>query len=588
MGFTRQGISAALVVVLLALLHFHSLANLRRPLLDFDDTEFIAPLDGMSLSAYVDDWAAQPDRYVFPLRDLTFALDFKLSHLLGFQTFWVVDFVIFLATFLAIWRIFGIYYRGRPLLVAACVGLVALHPLNVHMVEWLSNRKHLLVLLILAWATCKALKQDADKTTPTVRDWIVYFVAYVAAWLCFPTGMLWIFWLLFLFYPRLRSTKGRASVLAGGALAIAGLGYYLTVAANASYQSKAGVETSPLRFAVDSTGRAVFNLLVPFQLQPYYRLGDVRAWIGLGILLVLVGVAVHRLRKVSAERRRLFLHILLLAVAFYVPNAKVFLGYSEYVWSDRYLYGSLPFLVLGALVLLVEPGSEARRGRTKARWLGAAATVIVALVYLVLGWLLVPRWQNGRVLFETCAREEMARKCVAMAVEKNFDKGGCVLLPELLGLAHELAPAAENTVDHSFQSEIPVYDALCIASEIRPVEEKLREIDGLRSVYNMTDFLMLGQILVRLQSRDLQNALATAYATYFDPALPMPNASTKIINMMRGQGEALCVISELVGHDKSCWNALEVFKARVSDTVLKPKQTEWTFNRTLTAFNTGQ
>jgi hypothetical protein len=82
--------------------------------------------------------------------------------------------------------------------------------------------------------------------------------------------------------------------------------------------------------------------------------------------------------------------------------------------------------------------------------------------------------------------------------------------------------------------------------------------------------------------------MAIANATYFNPALPMPSASTKLINMMRGQGEALCALSEVVGHDRTCWNAFEVFKTRVRDIVVKPKQTEWTFGRTLGAFNTGQ
>lgn len=118
-----RSIALSATLLLCILLHFHSPANFTRPLLDYDDTEFIAPLDGMGLSAYFGDWAAKPDHYVFPLRDLTFALDFKLSRLLHVQTFWLVDFAIFLLTLVAIWRIFELYYRGRPLLVAVCVGL---------------------------------------------------------------------------------------------------------------------------------------------------------------------------------------------------------------------------------------------------------------------------------------------------------------------------------------------------------------------------------------------------------------------------------------------------------------------------------
>jgi len=566
-------------------LHFHSLANFSRPLLDYDDTEFIGPLDGMSVSTYVNDWASKPEHYVFPLRDLTFAADFWLGRVLHVQTFWLVSFVLYLATLLAIGRIFSLFYRQRPVLVACCVGLIALHPLNVHMVEWLSNRKHLLVVLILAWATLKALRQRTEKVAPTLRDWAVYFAAYLAAWLCFPTGILWIFWLLFLFRGGLRSRKSRAAVLCLVALAIAGVGYHLTVAANTSYQSKAGIETSPLRYLIDSTGRGTYNLLVPLRLQPYYRLGDVRSFIGLGLGAALVGLAGYRLRKVSSERRRLFFHVAVLAVAFYLPNAKVFLGYSEYVWSDRYLYGSLPFLVLAALLLVVEPGSAPA---TRMRWPHPAAVTALAVIYLALGWRLVPRWQHGRELFETCSREERSPKCVAMAVEKNFDQGGCALLPGLLDLAHRIEPSADNLADHSFQAEVPVYDALCIAAELRPPAEKLREIERLRSVYSLTDFLMLGQILVYLESRDITAAMALAHATYLNPTVPVTRASTKIINMMRGQGEALCQLAEIIQHDRSCWGAFGLFQARMGSVVVKPKQTEWTFNRTLGAYNDGQ
>jgi len=99
-----------------------------------------------------------------------------------------------------------------------------------------------------------------------------------------------------------------------------------------------------------------------------------------------------------------------------------------------------------------------------------------------------------------------------------------------------------------------------IATELRTPAEKLREIEKLRSVYGMTDFLMLGQILAHLQSRDATAAMAVARATHFNPSWPMPNASTKIIDMMRGQGEALCQLAELLVHDLSCWNALTVFR----------------------------
>ncbi len=596
----RIPIVVALLFVALALLHFHDRSNFTRPLLDFDDTEFIAPIAGMGVSAYINDWMLKPNHYAFPLRDLTFAADLKLSRVLGFQTFWLTNFAIYVATLFVLFRIFRIYYRSRPLLLAGCLALIALHPINVHMVEWLSNRKHLLVALILGLGTWKALKQKEHGATPAPRDWLLYFGVYLAAWLCFPSAALWIFWLLFLFHAPLRERKDRGIPVWTAAIALAGLAYYLTTAIGSDYRSKAGAEVQPLLFALQSSGRACFNLLFPFQIEPYYRPGHPFAWIGLALLLAVCGLAGYRLRAISAARRHLFVRFFLLALALYLPNAKVFLGYSEFVWSDRYLHGCLPFLLLAILILLVAPDAvasaspPARAVPARAapaaprRWPALAAFTAVALAYFVLDWRLVPKWKDGLVLFTSCAHEEEAPKCLLMAMEKSFDRGGCALLPGFLETAHRIAPTARTVADHSFRSEAPVYDALCIASEIdRTGDEKLRKIEGLRSIYPVTDHLMLAEILVLLQERDHESALGLANATYFNPAVPMPSASSKIINMIRGQADALCVLRELLAHDRSCRKALEVFQSRVPSAAVNQKQIDWTFRRTLTAFNEG-
>lgn len=577
---------AAALLLLLIVLHFHDANNFRRPLLDYDDTEFIAPLDGMSLSTYFGAWATTPEHYVFPLRDLTFAIDFNLSRWLHFQTFWLVDLLLFALTLVVIGRIFALYYRARPLLVVAAVGLLALHPVNVHMVEWLSNRKHLLVVLILGWATSRALEQDLAKVAPSGRDWIIYFSAYVAAWLCFPSGMLWIFWVIALFHASLRRHKLRAALIVSLACIVAGAGYHLTVAANTSYQTSHGIDARAASFAVASTGRAVWNLIFPVALQPYYRLHDERVNIGLVLLAIGLAIVAWRLVKLPKERRRLFFLQALLAVALYLPHAKVFLGYSEYVWSDRYMYGPLPFLVLSAMLVFVDPARPETR-LTARTGLATIMALFTAGAFYLCDWRLVPKWQDGRELFETCARQEESPKCVAMAVEKTFDRGGCALVGHLLEQSHRIAATADDQMDHSFQAEVPVYDGLCVAAESRPTAEKLSELATLRSVYRMNEFVVLAEILVRLQERDLPSALALANATYFNPTLPIPNASSKVINMMRGQGEALCQIVALLSQDQSCWTSLEVFGQRTAKIAWKSKQTEWTFARTLAAFNTG-
>jgi hypothetical protein len=591
----RIPIILALLFVALLLLHFHDLSNFTRPLLDFDDTEFIAPIAGMGVSAYINDWMLQPDHYAFPLRDLTFVADFKLSRLLGFQTFWLTNFAIYAATLFVLFRIFRIYYRSRPFLLVGCLALIALHPINVHMVEWLSNRKHLLVALILGFGTWKALAQKASGATPTLRDWLVYFGYYLAAWLCFPSAALWIFWLLFLFHAELRRRKDRGIPLWAGAIALAGLAYYLITAIASDYRTRAGAEVRPIFFALQSSGRALFNMLFPFQIEPYYRLGHPFAWIGLALLFAVSGLAYYRFRTISADRRHWFVRFFLLASALYLPNARVFLGYSEFAWSDRYLHGCLPFLLLATLVLLLAPDavSSASPPAPAApmapwRWPALAVFTAVALVYFILDWRLVPKWKDGLALFTSCVHEEEAPKCLSMAIDKAFERGGCALLSGFLETAHRIASTASTAADNTFRSEAPLYEGLCIASELhQTADEKLRKIEGLRSIYPMTDHLILAEILVLLQKRDHDGALRLANATYFNPAVPMPGASSKIINMIRGQADALCVLRELVAQDRGCRKALELFQSRVPTAPVNQKQIDWTFRRTLTAFNDG-
>lgn len=604
---TRRGIlpATAALFVVLGVIHFYDPAIFQRPLLDYDDVTLVAPLEGMSLSVYVKEWLLGPDHYAYPLRDLSFALDFELSRLLGFKTFWLTNFLLYLFTLVVLVRIFGLYYRSRPYLVTGCLGLIALHPINLQMIQWVSNRKHLLVALILGWGTWRALERQVRKTAPTARDWLTYFAVYVAAWLCFPSAALWIFWVLFLFRSDLARRRDRGIPLWAAAIAIAGLAYVATTLVNSDYRTRPGVEAmrQPVLFALQSSGRAVFNLLVPFRIEPYYRLGHSFNWIGLALVPVASWWIYRRLRALETARRWLFAQFMVLAAALYIPNAKVFLRYTEFVWSDRYLHACLPYLVLAALILLVEPVSapgdeqavlvkgsvddHESAAAQRVRRLLVVAFAAVAGAYVVLDWMAVPRWKDGLTLFTSCAREEESSKCVAMAIDKAFDRGGCALLPGLMEMARQIAPSMVSVADHDFRAEVPVYEALCVAELQETREQKLQKIEALRAIYSVSDHLMLGTILVHLQQRDHQAAFEVALATYFNPKVPLPNASPKIINMIRGQGEALCILREVVAQDRSCWSALETFNRRVLDVTVNQNQVQWTFGRSMVAYNSG-
>jgi len=268
-----------LLACIVSLVHFHSGEILSRKLLSLDDETFILPLKGMDFTTYLTKWLPGRDHYAFPLRDMTFWLDFELSQLLGFQTFWITNVLFFLATLWALKKMLQLVFPQNEGLRWTLLTIIALHPINVEVLQWLSIRKHLLSALFMAFGTLSVLRVSTTNKTPRFRDWMKWAGYYLAGLLCFPTGLLWIFWPLFHFRKHLMAKRQRALLLLGVAIGLAGAVYKLAVyklvvGLNPDYGKAAGKLFAgsslldALELAFRALGRGFFNLLFPFPIPP--------------------------------------------------------------------------------------------------------------------------------------------------------------------------------------------------------------------------------------------------------------------------------------------------------------------------------
>lgn len=450
------------------------------------------------------------------------------------------------------------------------------------MIQWASNRKHLLVALILSWGTLRVWRTYQAGASPNFKRWMEFITYYILAWLCWPSAVLWIFWPILLFFKKM-SLKSRASVTAL-ALVLAGAGVKWTVSQNTSYESSAPLNVlHGLSIALQSLGRGLYNIILPYRVAPYYTFNSWLNWIGaIGLLLIVVLLLKYKHQqgwKIKWGDPALMLF--LLSALLFVPNAMVFLGYYEFVWADRYIYTPLPYLAAAIGAFWTSHAPIFKKLSVPPVWSRGAIALVLA-VYVVLSWKLPASWETDKALFNRCALVEKAPKCIYLAVEKNYDINGCQDLSPLLKIAREAR--AISKVDFAFSSQLPLYEAICI-TQMRPTaEQKWAELESLKSVYSVTESLAVGEVWVHIQQRDLDSAFKTAQRTYLNGQRKFSDVSPKIVNVILGQMEALCDLSS----NPQCLQSLNEFKERIRSAPRNELQMTWARNRTFEAYFTGR
>jgi hypothetical protein len=591
-----RNVAYGALVLVLALLHFHRPEIFHRGMLTFDDQRFIAPLRGMSFGTYFTQWMPGYGNYAYPLRDLTYFLDFALEARFGFPFLWISNFVFFAIALRLLFRIAERVFGDSARWGWALLAFASLHPMTVEVVQWASIRKHILVAMFIAWGTDRAFALRTSGERPRTRDWSLMVGCYVASLLCWPTGALWIFWLFWFFRDELKAYSARAYRL--GAMAVIPLLTVLTLVTLQShdYREKLAGFLDPAKLAsstvylLESLGRGAFNLLLPVRIVPYYAEHDWRNWVGLaliaGFIYVATGAVAERARAARKKKTKRApaveppgipaRELLLLAAALFAPNAFIYFTPGQMLWADRYVYVALPYFLFGVGKIWYRP--------ELARWVA-----LLACMLGLSGAELVRWWQDDLALMKRCAEVEGSARCRLLSIEKAFDRGGC---PETYPLIEAHRQAYLDTpvegMDPAFKNEFPTYEAFCLATMNRPdFEAQAAEIEALERRYpNARYAVYFSEVLVRLRRKDVAGAYRKAGETYLLHPELLNGADAKIFNMLRGQVEALCALQP--ASTDECRRRQRDFEGAVAGAERLEHQVHWGYSQSLAPFLTAE
>ena len=93
------------------------------------------------------------------------------------------------------------------------------------------------------------------------------------------------------------------------------------------------------------------------------------------------------------------------------------------------------------------------------------------------------------------------------------------------------------------------------------------------------------EVLVHLQKKELFLAKRLASNSFFD-APQQIKALPKSINLMRGMGNALCILEDVYGkNNEQCLKMINEFNYKVKNVEVNPSQISWSERRTLEAIN---
>ncbi|MGE0762453.1 MAG: hypothetical protein AB7N80_04170 [Bdellovibrionales bacterium] len=570
-----------LLIPILTLLHYSDGIIRDRQFINYDDLGLIKPMLDKPFTQYFSEWLPDRNHHAYPLRDVTYFIDQWLSEQTGIPFYWITQIALLVATLIASARLLQTLLPQSQGLVLCLLLILALHPLNIEIVQWLMSRKHLMALLFLWFATAVVFARARQHAALSKKEWWLCATLYLASLLSFPTGLLWMPWALWMQRQELQARpKVRLILWACAGFCIA-LYLRLTTTGEADYGNSLtsllmGEKASrTVFFTWNSLGRGFWNLLFPFQLAPFYNEGSILT--GWGILALFFCTGAWFRLVTEPEDRRMGRDLSLLIGAILGPSALVFLGFPDFVWADRYGFTILPAVLalLGLALKQVNFQEQKKFGFAIALltiWLVASVGVTAQRV---------PLWRNAITLMSECARHEQSPKCVIQTAQREIHQRGCGPIQDILEIGRKIFPT-RSPHSTEFGSEMPFYDAICIAlaKNISP-DEKLQKLPYLFDQYAGAGEIMFSIILAQLQAGRIESAFSDA-KSYFLNGDPRPLISARnTINIYRGASQALC---ELV-KNPDCLRRRHQFLASNRQTPLDKGYINWGYNLIMTMAN---
>ena len=273
------------IILFLGIINFNLIVD--DPIQNYDDNLLIPPLEQLnSLNEYIQKMKKGEIFDVQPLRDLSLFLNIKAKQLIGHGFFHLTNFIIYLLILLFTFKFLD---KSSPYAFGLIL-LLAVHPVPLSSVFWISARKHLLSAFFILTATYLSTKKTDNK-----HPWSIP-VLYTCAVLSHPINVLWPIWFTVLILIKKESLRRKELILPIVLILL------LTVFAYINYRyytstyliSSNGISkllpmaldefmgTTILRFS-----RSFSQIFFPLSIAPIYYIGNWKALLGIPLLVIL-------------------------------------------------------------------------------------------------------------------------------------------------------------------------------------------------------------------------------------------------------------------------------------------------------------
>ncbi len=531
-------------IILVAAVVQFGLPPLSRQLLNYDDGLYVAPLHHLSFNDYWTTWLPRKDHYAFPLRDLSYALDFALSDGCGLNTFWLTNFLFFALTLLVFRRVLRLVLPNQDRHQLFLLAAVALHPLQVEVVQWTFMRKYTLVALLIAHGTAVALQVgQTDPERVRSRSYVEVLVCYIGSLLCWPAGVLWIFWAAFEMRKALRAAPIKAAAFGAATMATLGAYLWFIVSRSSDYTLGATRVATPsawgraLYFGWRGVGRLFYNFLIPIRLAVQYNERSPLNAIGLALLaLCFLAFLVSFARdwRSRPSHAAAVLSLLALTASLLIPELFAIATHVNFVVADHYWHLPLPYLLMASALWL------APFLTSLAPSMLSVAGGAVLFAYSMLSLQGSRYWVDDYSLLTRCAETEGAAQCRALAIERAFDRGGCALAGDAIQLARDFRLREPPRYWSQLSIDLPLFESLCASNFQGTLDEKIRNLEEIKSMYAPAPALLYGEVSFYLDLGLVEKAYTVATRTYLNPEYALDGVSRELVNMLRRQTRKLC------------------------------------------------
>lgn len=524
----------AILTVLVAIIHLQE--PLQRQFIKYDDHFFVEPMLQLSLKEYFTQWL--PDRALlgFPVRDLLYLAQHHFGQWLGYNIIGIVSVVFFLVTTFLFSRILQLL-TDNAYLRWSTLFLWASHPLLVETLQWIWIQKLILAYMFILLASYMVFARLREGKSFTSRDWLQSGILWLLSIGCWPTTVLWPIFPLIVFWPQMKPLQKRVLI---GLFSVAIMSYLTIITGGSERDYRVAGHsvfnnwTRTYDFGVNSLGRAFFNFIFPYRLAMYYDLSSPLNKLGLIVACFTIGFVVWAWRKniyAAADKKLLILSGLLFA-----PQCLPFLGYSNFIWADRYMYVVLPMIIY----ILLKPMGQSigRRGIL-------AAIVLVTLTYSYISYGRAPLWREDLKLTEECAANEKSTYCEFLELEKKFDRVGCA---QAYFVAEKLSShysRYNNPYDFVMHYELPFYHSMCLSrAQGVDLQSALNEVDALKEKYPDNPHANFGKILLLAQSGEFNQAVGVIEEVFEQSRFVSMMSTTKLQQIYAGLIFRICELSK--------------------------------------------